>query len=92
MTRHLKKVGFCVALLGMTILATAGAYDTRTFRSSPKAPDATHSVMQESHGVQRFKTPEQKKIFVRLNIAGVAIFVVGATFLFFNKQLNKLDA
>jgi hypothetical protein len=92
MMRHLKKLGFCVALLGMATLATGGAYDMRTFQSSPTAPDATHSVMQESHGIQRFKTPEQKKIFVRLNIAGVAIFAVGAVLLFFDKQLNKHDA
>jgi hypothetical protein len=89
MRRHLKKLGFCVALLGMAVLATAGAYDMRTFRSSPGAPDATHSVMQESHGVQHFKTPEQKTNFVRLNIAGVAIFAVGAVLLFFDQQLNK---
>ena len=92
MTRHLKILGFCVALLGMAILATAGAYDMRTFRSSPGAPDAAHSVMQESHGVQRFKTPEQKQMFFRLNVAGVAIFAVGAVFLFFDKQLKKQDA
>jgi hypothetical protein len=92
MRRHLKKAGFLVALLGMAILATAGAYDMRTFRSSPRAPDATHTVMQEEHGVQRFKRAEQKKIFVRLNIVGVTVFAVGAVLLVFDKQLNKYNA
>ena len=87
-----KKAGFSVALLGMAILATAGAYDMRTFRSSPEAPDATHSVMQESHGIRRFKTPEQKKLFVSLNIVGAVTFAVGATLLILHSHLNKRDA
>jgi len=92
MTRHFKKAGFCVALIGMAILAVAGSYDMRTFRSSPKAPDATHSVMQESHGVRRFKTPEQEKVFVNLNIVGALTFAVGATLLIIHDHLNKRDA
>jgi hypothetical protein len=91
MTRHFKKAGFCVALLGMAILATAGAYDMRTFRSSPEASDATHSIMQESHGVRRFKTPEQQKVFVSLNIVGAATFAVGATLLILHNRTNKRD-
>ena len=79
-------------LLSMAILAAAGAYDMRTFRSSTGSPDATHSVMQESHGVQRFKTTEQRQIFMCLNIARVASFAVEATSLFLDKQLNKLHA
>lgn len=76
----------------MAILATAGAYDMRTFRSSPRAPDAIHSVMQESHGIQRFKTPEQKQMFVHLNITGATIFGLGAVLLLLDRQLNKHDA
>jgi hypothetical protein len=92
MTRHFKILGFCVALLGLAILAAAGAYDMQTFRSSPRAPDATHTVMQESHGIQHFEAPERQNIFVRLNIVGVFIFAVGAVLLLFDKQLNKHDA
>ena len=81
-----------MALLGMAILATAGAYDMRTFRSSPETSDTTHSIMQESHGVRRFKTPEQKKVFVSLNIVGAVTLAVGATLLILHNHPKKRDA
>jgi len=78
-----------LALAGVAVLAAAGYYDMRTFRESPKISDAAHSVMQESHGVQRYKIPEQVKTFRSLNIAGVAVFGVAATLLLVHKRFDK---
>ncbi|GEM_PF-5479081 len=91
-TRHLKTAAFLLALTGLAILAFAGDCDMRTFRLSPTTSDAAHSVMQESHGVQRFKTPEQAKLFVDLNIVGVVTFAIGAALLLLDNRLNKRHA
>jgi hypothetical protein len=84
-----KKTGIGLALVGVAVLAVGGNYDMQTFRSSPKEPDATHTVMQESHGVQRFKTQTQARTFLYLNVVGVSLFLAGAALLTIDHYASK---
>ena len=86
-SRH-KRTGIGIVVLGVAMLAWSGAYDMRTFRDSPTVPDATHSQRQESHGVARYKTREQVRVFYALNIAGVSTFAVGAALLFLRSRVG----
>ena len=89
MSRRLERTGIWVAVCGVTMLAAGGYYDMRSFRSSPTIPDATHRVLQESHGIARYKTSEQIKTFRYLNVAGVTTFGVGAALLFVYRRTEK---
>jgi hypothetical protein len=89
---HLERLGVRAALLGVALLAAGGVYDIRTFRTSPKEPDLTHSVMQVSHGDQRFKTPEQIRTFWHLNTAGVITFTIGVAMVVVSDRLKKRAA
>jgi hypothetical protein len=71
------------------MLAAGGFYEMRSFRSSPTVPDANHRVLQESHGIARYKTSKQVRTFYFLNIAGVSTFAVGAGLLIVYRRGEK---
>jgi hypothetical protein len=91
-SRRLERAGICVAVCGVTMLAAGGFYDMQSFRSSPTVPDATHRILQESHGIARYKTSEQIGTLHFLNIAGASTFAVGAAFLFIYRRSEKRHA
>jgi hypothetical protein len=92
MRSGLERTGIGIVVLGVAILAWSGAYDMRTFRASPTVPDASHSERQESHGIVRYKTREQARVFYSLNIAGVSTFVVGAALLILHSRNRRHHA
>jgi len=85
----IKKIGTCAVLVGVAVLAVGGSYDMRTFRSSPTTSDAVHTMMQESHGIQRFKTQKQVKTFLHLNVVGVSLFLSGVALLTIDYYASK---
>jgi len=91
-TSAIKKAGICAILAGVAVLAVGGNYDMRTFQSSPTAADAVHTIMQEPHGVHRFKTQKQAKTFLYLNVIGVVCFLGGATLLTIDYYASKRNA
>jgi len=85
----IENAGIGLVFVGVAVLAVGGSYDMRTFRSSPKTPDAVHTVMQESHGIQRFKTQKQANTFLYLNVIGVGLFLTGAALLTVDHYASK---
>ena len=90
--RRLERAGIWIAMFGVALLAVGGAYDIWSYRASPRAPDTTHSVLQEAHGDARYKTPSQVRTFRCLNVAGVSMFAIGAALLIICNRMEKSNA
>jgi hypothetical protein len=67
---------FCLSLLGLAVFIALSVYEVYTLRTSPKFPDARHSIAWFEHGECRYLTPAQDKLCSRAPIAGAEALVV----------------
>jgi hypothetical protein len=91
-SRRLERLGLCVAVCGVALLAAGGFYDMHSFRSSPTVPDKTHREIQESHGIVRYKTRGEISTFHALNIGGLTALGVGVAMLFVYRHRQECSA